>query len=84
MKTVSVAVLKQNLSSYLHLVEEGEELVVTAHRRPVARVIPHANQGLRIRTPIRPPAVLSRLKGIRLALSGRTAVDTLLEERVRR
>ena len=81
---VSVAVLKQKLSNYLHLVEEGEELVVTAHRRPVARVIPHADTGQRIRTPIRPPRILARLKGIRLALSGRTAVDTLLEERVRR
>ncbi len=84
MKTVSVAVLKQKLSHYLRLVVEGEDLVVTAHRRPVARVLPHEGKELRIRTPVRPPRVLARLKGIRPTPSGRTAVDTLVEERGRR
>ena len=83
MKTVSVAVLKQELSRYLHLVEDGEDLVVTAHRRPVARVIPHPERGLSTRLPSRKPAVLGKLNGVRLS-PGRTAVDTLLEERSRR
>lgn len=83
MKTVSVAVLKQKLSSYLHRVEEGEEIVVTAHRRPVANLIPHAGQAPRIRMPAREPGVLRRLKGVRLP-AGRTAVDTLIEDRSRR
>jgi prevent-host-death family protein len=84
MKLVSVAVLKQKLSAYLHLVEEGEELVITAHRRPVARVIPNTDNGLHVRPPIRSPHLLRKLAGIRLTLPGRTAVDTLLEERTRR
>ena len=83
MKTVSVAVLKQKLSRYLHLVEEGEEIVVTAHRRPVAQVIPYAEQALRIRKPTREPETLQRLKGVRLS-AGRTAVETLMEDRSRR
>ena len=83
MTTVSVAVLKQKLSSYLHLVEEGQELVVTAHRRPVAHVLPAAGSGSRFSQPTRQPAVLSRLKGARLS-AGHTAGSILLDERARR
>ena len=83
MTTVSVAVLKQKLSSYLHLVEEGQEFVVTAHRRPVAHVLPATGSNLRFSLPTRQPAALSRLKGARLS-PGPTAVSALLEERARR
>ena len=40
MNTVSVATLKQKLSQYLRQVEQGEEVVVTSHRRRVARIVP--------------------------------------------
>ena len=83
MTTVSVAVLKQKLSSYLRRVEAGEEVVVTSHRRPVAHVVPAGARSLRVRPPSADPTVLARLKGARLT-PGRTAVDTLLEERARR
>lgn len=40
MNTVGVAELRQNLSKYLRLVEQGERLVVTDHNRPVAELGP--------------------------------------------
>ena len=80
MKTVSVAVLKQQLSNYLHQVEEGEEFVVTAHRRPVARVVSFASGTRRIRKPTADISALRRLKGVALS-EGRTAVDLLIEDR---
>ncbi len=83
MKTVSVAVLKQQLSAYLHQVEGGQSFVVTAHRRPVARVVPHAGERMELRPPQAEPRSLLRLKGVRLS-PGRSAVDTLLEDRARR
>lgn len=32
---VSIRELKNNLSKYLHLVQEGEDVIVTSHRKPV-------------------------------------------------
>jgi prevent-host-death family protein len=40
MTTVGVAELRQNLSRYLRLVEQGERLVVTERNRPVAELGP--------------------------------------------
>jgi prevent-host-death family protein len=40
MTTVGVAELRQNLSKYLRLVEQGERLVVTDRNRPVAELGP--------------------------------------------
>ena len=37
---VSVRELKNNLSKYLKLVRQGEPVVVTSHRTPVARLLP--------------------------------------------
>ena len=42
MKTVTVSNLKASLSHYLRQVKEGEELLVTEHGRPIARVAPTA------------------------------------------
>lgn len=39
-RTVGVAELRQNLSRYLRLVEQGERLIVTDHNRPVAQLGP--------------------------------------------
>jgi prevent-host-death family protein len=83
MKTVSVAVLKQQLSGYLHRVESGETFVVTAHRRPVARVMPHDGEKLDLRPPKSAPASIRRLKGVHLS-PGRSAVAILIEDRARR
>lgn len=32
---VSIRELKNHLSKYLHLVQEGEDVIVTSHRKPV-------------------------------------------------
>lgn len=37
---VSVRELKNRLSAYLRLVADGETLIVTSHKRPVARILP--------------------------------------------
>ena len=45
MTTVGVAELRQNLSKYLRLVEQGERLVVTDRNRPVAELGPPPSTG---------------------------------------
>ena len=40
MKQVGVADLKNNLSRYLRSVEAGQEIEVTDHERPIARLLP--------------------------------------------
>jgi prevent-host-death family protein len=37
---VSVRDLKNRLSEYLRRIGQGEEVIVTSHRRPVARLVP--------------------------------------------
>jgi prevent-host-death family protein len=83
MKTTSVAMLKQNLSAYLHCVEEGDEVLVTSHRKPVARLIPETD----LPFVIRPPSLsLKKLKGIRgvSPKKGVSSLDILLSDRERR
>jgi prevent-host-death family protein len=43
--TVGVAELRQNLSTYLHRVGEGERLVITDRNRPVAELGPAPSIG---------------------------------------
>jgi prevent-host-death family protein len=45
MTTVGVAELRQNLSRYLRLVEQGERLIVTERNRPVAELGPPPSTG---------------------------------------
>jgi prevent-host-death family protein len=44
-RTVGVAELRQNLSRYLRLVEQGERLIVTDRNRPVAELGPPSTSG---------------------------------------
>ena len=64
MKVVSVATLKQKLSEYLRFVEQGHEVMVTSHRRPVARMVPDKGTGIVIRPPTLPITALKRVKGV--------------------
>jgi prevent-host-death family protein len=42
METVSKSVLKAKMLEYFrHVEQDGEELIVTSHGKPVARVIPY-------------------------------------------
>jgi len=83
MTTVNVATLKEKLSHYLGLVKGGQEIVVTSHRHPVARILPPSAPDAQLAEPARPVKDLKKIKGLksRLRIS---AVKTLLEERRRR
>ncbi len=45
MKIANVAELKNNLSKFLALVGQGEEIEVRKHNVPIARVVPISRQG---------------------------------------
>ena len=40
MQTLAIAQAKNNFSAMLHFVEAGEEVVLTRHGKPVARIVP--------------------------------------------
>jgi len=83
MLTVNVATLKEKLSHYLGLVKKGQEVVVTSHRHPVARILPSSAPAARIMEPTRPVKDLLKVKGVRRRRTV-SAVDTLLADRRRR
>ena len=42
-KTATISQLKMSLSSYLRQVKTGEEVLITEHGRPIARLLPIRN-----------------------------------------
>jgi prevent-host-death family protein len=65
MMTVNVAELKARLSKYLDLVQQGETITITSHRRPVARLSPSCSpEELEIQPPTRPVREITKLEGI--------------------
>lgn len=76
---VNVAALKSRLSHYLKRVENGEELVVTAHKRQVARILPVSESSLVLQGPARPVSDLRKLKGVKK--KSVSAVRLLIEDR---
>ena len=80
MTTVSVAVLKQRLSDYLRRVEEGDEVVITSHRKIVARIVPEPGDGIRVRPPVEPLEHLAAIRGV-VPRPGYSAVASLIEDR---
>ena len=83
MNIVNIATLKEKLSYYLKLVQQGQEVVVTSHRHRVARVIPISGPSPDQNRPSRPVKDLLSLKNIKLP-PGVSAVDTLIQNRRRR
>ena len=83
MMTVNVATLKEKLSHYLGLVRRGEEVVVTSHRHPVARILPSTTPTARIIEPTRPVKDVLKVKGVRRRRSV-SGVDVLIADRRRR
>ncbi|MEI6149867.1 MAG: type II toxin-antitoxin system prevent-host-death family antitoxin [bacterium] len=83
MKTVNVATLKERLSEYLRFVENGNEVVVTSHRRSVARMVPVSEVGIVIRPPTQPLSTLRKMSGGRVGKPF-SAVQTLIDDRTRR
>ncbi len=56
-KTVGAYEAKTTLSALLALVEDGQEVVITKHQRPVARLVPFAKAAR--------PDVFRRLRALR-------------------
>ncbi len=84
MKRVSSADLKAHLGEYLRVVQEGQGLYVTSHRKTVARLLPSSpNEVASIQPPSLPISVVKDLKGIRLS-SRVDGVHALLDDRRRR
>lgn len=80
MDGVRIAELKARLSEYLRQVRRGESIVVLDRDKPVARLVPYEEPGLRVRRP--PPG--SRLADVPLPPPldlDFDVVDLLLEER---
>ncbi len=63
MSSVNLATAKAQLSELINKVEAGEEVVITRHGRPVARVVPA--------TPVKQPVPLERLAALRKSLPAR-------------
>ena len=83
MNIVNIATLKEKLSHYLKLVQQGEEVVVTSHRHRVARILPISATSLDLRKPCRPVENLLDLQKIKLR-PGASSLDTLIQDRRRR
>ncbi|MCR4304251.1 MAG: type II toxin-antitoxin system prevent-host-death family antitoxin [Gallionella sp.] len=76
MSTVNLATAKAQLSELIGRAEGGEEIVITRHGRPVARVIPA--------TPVKQPVPLERLAELRKRLppwEGKSSAKLLRELR---
>ena len=42
MQTIAIAQAKNNFSAMLHVVESGEDVILTRHGKPIARIVPEA------------------------------------------
>ncbi|CAH1386373.1 type II toxin-antitoxin system Phd/YefM family antitoxin [Candidatus Nitrotoga sp. M5] len=62
MHAMSLAQAKAHLSELLNTVESGEEVVITRHGRPVARVVPAS--------PLKQPLPVQRLAELRQQMPG--------------
>jgi prevent-host-death family protein len=83
MQSISVATLKGNLSGYLEAVKNGQEIIVTSHRHPIARLLPATTRGadLGIIPARKPVSALKKIKGLSLNFD---PLEFLLEDRRRR
>ncbi|HCG19741.1 MAG TPA: hypothetical protein DER26_01935 [Verrucomicrobia bacterium] len=61
---VSTATLKQQLCHYLGLARQGKEVLITSHKRIVARLLGEdGTNRLPLREPVRPASDLSKVGG---------------------
>ncbi len=83
---VSIHELKNHLSKYLHLVQEGEAIIVTSHQAPVAKLLPIE----KVDKDLKPLLAITGIHWngkkpiggqLRPALKGKTAAEHVLEDR---
>ena len=75
MQTVSIAQAKNQLSSLIHAVESGEEVVLTRHGKPVVRLV--AEQALALSGAEREAQALAALEAGQNRLRGKTDFSEL-------
>lgn len=75
MRAISLAQAKAHLSELLNTVESGEEVVITRHGRPVARVLPAGS--------LKQPLPLQRLAELRREIPARKGSSAVLLREVR-
>jgi len=80
MNIVNTATLKKKLSYYLKSVQLGQEVVVTSHRRQVARILPISAPSPYQKKPSRPVEDLMGLKIIKFS-PDTSSVDALIQDR---
>jgi prevent-host-death family protein len=93
MKTANIAELKNNLSSYLLTVKRGEEVLISDRNVPIAKIVPLKNTddftaeelalasaGV-LKLPESDESIESFLKETRPNLSGKIAIQAILDER---
>lgn len=80
MKYAKVSELKARLSAYLAEVRQGETVIVSDRRTPIARLVPldERTEGVTIQRARRPAAEVRRVRGVRLRR--RVDVGKLLRE----
>jgi prevent-host-death family protein len=84
MKTVGIAELTSDLSRYLAAVRNGEEIIVTPRRRPIARIVSvekRFQDELRIIRAKKPVSALKKIKGMNIEVD---LLAELLADRRRR
>lgn len=84
MKEASTVELKTHLGQYLRQVAGGDTIVVTSHRRPVARLVQPESSAETVQV-IPPERPISDVRAIKPRLSKKVdALNTLLLDRARR
>ncbi|MDD4016445.1 MAG: hypothetical protein PHV28_00745 [Kiritimatiellae bacterium] len=83
MTTVNTATLKQKLSHYLGLARQGRDVLITSHKRVIARLL--AEDGVSGRLPLIPPTrPVSELKEIGGFGLDADPIKQLMQERRKR
>lgn len=67
MTIVNTATLKQQLSHYLGLARQGKDVLITSHKRIIARLLAEETGRLPVREPTKDAAVLADIGGFGFA-----------------
>ena len=78
MTIVNTATLKQQLSHYLGLARQGKDVLITSHKRIIARLLAEEEGRLPVREPVKDAAILREIGGF--GFSG-DPVGSILKER---
>lgn len=80
MTIVNTATLKQQLSHYLGLARQGKDVLITSHKRVIARLLAEVEGGLRlpVREPTKDVSILSGIGGF--GFDGNPA-ESIIKER---